>query len=529
MPPVARRLKGFGAVALSVALGACAVSVQTMQVDGAARAPVIEGFGGNGMVVTTSSEKALRLFRQGLEQAYAFNEAEAVRAFKAALAEDHSCAMCAWGVAYQLGPTLIRPGRGDLAEAVRYAALAKRLADNASALERALIDAMVLRYAQGMQAASMAVEFAPTCAPGQAAAKSDPLEMAYAASLRQVASAYPNDPDIQSFYAEAEMLATPGKKWSEDGTRPVGRVGEIVDMLERMLQAHPTHTGLNHYMTHVADVNAVAHRAIPAAERLGTLAPASPHLLHMGSHIFARVGRYNDATQANASALASEDALDASLRAQGFEPVKNWRPHNSQFLMFAALLEGRGETALGMARTSAQQAVGGGSSMAEFAHSQPLLAQLRLERYNELLQEAQPEGRQGVAAALYLYARGVALARTGQATQAASALAKLAPQVEQVLKSHPSDTFPHRMVRSMAHVALEELRAEVAAQEGRADEALAHAGKAAAAGELLDSVEPAMFSGSPRLALGEMQLRQQRWVEAEATFRSDLAIHPRSG
>jgi tetratricopeptide (TPR) repeat protein len=85
------------------------------------------------------------------------------------------------------------------------------------------------------------------------------------------------------------------------------------------------------------------------------------------------------------------------------------------------------------------------------------------------------------------------------------------------------------MVRTIVQVAHELFEAEVAAQSGQNESALEHAAAAAKTGEPLDILDPAMLSGSPRLALGDMQLRLGRWQQAEATFRQDLAMHPRSG
>jgi tetratricopeptide (TPR) repeat protein len=84
-------------------------------------------------------------------------------------------------------------------------------------------------------------------------------------------------------------------------------------------------------------------------------------------------------------------------------------------------------------------------------------------------------------------------------------------------------------VRNIVQVAHESLEAEVAGQSGESESALKHAAAAAKTGEPLDLLDPAMLSGSPRLALGDMQLRLGRWQQAEATFRQDLAMHPRSG
>ncbi|MDQ1925206.1 hypothetical protein RBA40_33355, partial [Massilia sp. CCM 9206] len=98
-----RRGKVLGICAVLTGIFACTVVDLHAQVKAPARAPRISGFGVSNFAISTKSASAQEFFKQGLLQAYAFNEAEAVRAFKAALEEDPDCAMCAWGVAYQLG------------------------------------------------------------------------------------------------------------------------------------------------------------------------------------------------------------------------------------------------------------------------------------------------------------------------------------------------------------------------------------------------------------------------------------------
>ena len=216
-----------------------------------------------------------------MAQAYAFNEFEAVRAFKAALAQDPDCAMCAWGVAYQLGPNINATDRGDLTEALRYVDYAKRHAENSSARDRALIDALALRYGHSSEARNAAVLAAPVCSTGGTGEKADPLDIAYANRMRELADRFADDPDVLSIYAEAEMIATRDDWWDSKTAQPGGRMGEVASRLEVALRQQPDHVGLNHYMIHAVDSLPVASRAEAAADRLGRLAPSSPHLLHM--------------------------------------------------------------------------------------------------------------------------------------------------------------------------------------------------------------------------------------------------------
>src|SRR5215470_14645811 len=93
-------------------------------------APTIVDTGTSTFAVTAQDDEARRLFRQGLQLDYAFEHAEAARAFRAAFARDATCAMCAWGVAYALSPKINAPERRNEAEIRRYLARARAAASN---------------------------------------------------------------------------------------------------------------------------------------------------------------------------------------------------------------------------------------------------------------------------------------------------------------------------------------------------------------------------------------------------------------
>ena len=509
-------------------LAACAIT--PVQIDPGARAPALEGFGASTLTISSRSPEAQRLFAQGMAQAYAFNEDEAVRAFKAALARDPACAMCAWGVAYQLGPNINVPQRGDLREALGYIDYAVKHAQDVSPQERGLIEALASRYGHASEAKTTAVVMEPICttAAGSGSQPIDPLDVAYAARMRALAGRFPDDPDIASLYAEAEMIATRDDWWDAATGQPAGRIGEVALRLEQALQAHPDHVGLNHYMIHAVDAPRVAARAEAAADRLGALAPNSPHLVHMPSHTYGQIGRYADATRVNAQAVALDITLAADLERQGFSNTKDWRNHNGHFLWYGAVMEGRGDVALLAARDSAALAKGN-SVFAEFVRARPLLTLLRMERWDAVIAEPLPRGDKGMAMVLGESARGTAFARSGQPARAAEALARLDPAATKLVDAHGADTFVDTRVRTLVLVARESLRAELALAEGRTDAAIAYQTQAVALGRDLDEAEPPSIAAPTRLALGDMQLKAIQGAAAERTFRDDLALHPHSG
>lgn len=529
-PSSARRLRRLSTVAAAVGtLGACAWL--PFAPDRNATAPRLDGFGSVALSPSQGSAAARRLFAQGMSQAYAFNEHEAVRAFKAALAQDPACALCAWGVAYQLGPNINNTTRGDLSEALRYVDYALKHSAGTTALERDLIESLALRYSHASEARNTAPLRAAICGPGASGSeedRADPLDIAYAERMRDLAQRYPGDADVLSIYAEAELVATRDDWWDPVTGKPAGRIGELADRLEAGLAKHPTHTGLNHYMIHTVDAPQVAQRAEAAADRLGALAPKSPHLLHMPAHTFAQLGRYADATRVNQQANAADEAMMANLKTQNFSVSKDWRIHNTHFQWYGAVMEGRGDLALDSARATA--ALSKGSYIhAEYGRSLPVLTLLRLQRWDALLAEPLPTGELGMATVLGEMAQGVALARTGQTTQAQSALGRLDPAADKLLKKHTGSGYFPKIVRALVKSSQAQLRAEIALAEQRTDEALTLQAEAAQAARDADLSEPPMLAGATRLRLGAMQLQLKRHSEAEASYRASLTEQPRSG
>jgi tetratricopeptide (TPR) repeat protein len=253
--------------------------------------------------VTTSSPEAQQFFDQGLRLAYAFNHAEAVRAFRKARTLDPGCAMCWWGEALVLGPNINAPMDAEsvpaASEAVRGARAA---AAKATPKERALIDAVAARYAADVGADRSA------------------LDKAYADAMEKVAVKYPDDAQIAVLFAESLMDLQPWDYW-EGGSKPKGRAGDIQAQLEKVLKAMPDHPGAIHYYIHLVEASTDPKRALPHAQRLGKLMPGAGHVVHMPFHTFFRVGLFKEAVEANKKAVAADEAFIAQSTPVGLYPM----------------------------------------------------------------------------------------------------------------------------------------------------------------------------------------------------------------
>ena len=512
-------------------LAACASGPLTPDMQ--ARAPLLSGFGALDINITTTAPAARQRFNDAVLQAYAFNETEAIRMFKAALAQDPGCAMCAWGVAWQMGPIINNPERGDLREALRYLDLALRHSAGTTPREQALIQAMALRYGHTSTARETAPLTGERCASkgrgDEGGNQAHPLDIAYADRLRTLVQATPLDAELVTLWAEAELVATRDDWWDLGTGKPAGRIGELAERLEAALVRHPFHTGLNHYLIHTVDTRSAAHRAVAAADRLGALAPMSPHLVHMPSHTYVHVGRYADATRANQDAMVAEGRIAQAQKDQGFSVSKDWSGHNLHFQWFAAVMEGRGDLALQTARSIKERAAKAEYVYAEYQRSLPALTLLRLERWDALLAEPAPIGRRGLSQALHGHAQAVALLRLGRVAEAKAALPAIEAAAAMITRNFAQKKGFHEVLRGMADSSAARLRAEIALADGKFDTALTEQAAALAAAGHADDNEPPMLAAGARLALAQMQARAGQHAVAEKTYREDLVQWPASG
>lgn len=466
----------------------------------AAAVPLYMNLGSFTRTVSTSSAEAQRYFDQGMRLTYAFNHAEAIRAFEQATRLDPECAMCYWGMAYAYGPNINAPMEADAAGAA-YAAVQQaraRLA-RATSVERALIEALSARYAEDASADRAA------------------LDRAYADAMAAVRRSFPDDPDVLTLHAEAVMNLSPWDYWAPDGAPRPG-VAEMVADLERVMAADPQHPGACHYYIHAVEAMH-PQKAVACAERLAALMPGAGHLVHMPAHIYIRVGRWADAIRANEHAVHADEAYITDQRPTGLYPAAYY-PHNHHFLSFAATMAGRSAQAVAAARAVVQHTP---VEIARVAPPlEPLLAQAHLAlltfgRWDEVLAEPAPPADLSVATGLVEYARGTALAARGEEVNARVALDRVRSAV-----AATADPL-HRTVLEIAQHALE---GEIEWRGGRLPAAEAHFRQAAALEDGLLYMEPPHWYYPIRHSLGAVLLAQGRARDAETVYREDLARFP---
>ncbi len=482
-----------------------------------AGAPLFEGMGDFHRAITTASPNAQKYFDQGMVLAFGFNHAESIRSFKAAQKLDPSCAMCYWGEALATGPNINVTSKGKAvmspeSRASAYAAIQKAitLKNNATEAERALIDALATRYSADFEAPR------------------EPQDIAYAEAMGAYVKAHPLDDDAAAIYAEAWMNTMPWNYWSADG-EPKAETVKVIDALETIIARSPNHPLALHLYLHAVEASADPGRAEDEADRLYTLVPGSGHLVHMPAHIFWRVGRYEDAAQANIQAAKVDEEYIAQCNAQGFYPALYY-PHNIHFLWAAASMSGQSALALETAQKLADnvriEQIKQFPTI-EFFKTVPMLAHVQFGKWNEILAMDAPPAELDYSNAIWHYARGVAFARSGQPDLAATEQAELSKAKDSVqIQFMDTNDYP---ASHLLNIADKLLLGEMANARGEADEAITLFGEAVELQDALPYTEPPFWYYPTRQSLGEALMKAERYADAEAVYRSDLEEYPHNG
>ena len=479
-------------------------------------ATLLEGLGDYSMPVTSSGPDVQRWFDQGLAMTYGFNHDAAERSFLKAAELDPDCAMCWWGASLVLGPHVnskMDPANGP--KAWDRLQRAQAAAEDATEKEQAFIKALSARYA------------------AEPPEDRRPLDEAYAAAMGKLVADYPDNLDAVTLHAEAMMDLQPWDYWDTDG-QPKGHTAEVVSQLESVIARNPDHAGALHLYVHAVEASPDPARGVAAADRLRELLPGSGHLVHMPAHIYARVGRYHDAVIANQKAIVADDSYLAICKpGPGVYPL-GYVPHNHHFLWFAATMAGASAIALDAARTTGEKTsnpelmrMPGFEAMQNFA-STPLLASVRFERWQQVVEAPKPADDLPYMVALWHYAQGMAAARQGRLDDARTnhdALQKAAadPAIEKMM------TWDRYSLIGGVRIGERFVAAELARAAKDFDGAIAALNEAVAIEDTLPYDEPPAWHWPARQALGAMLLAAGKPAEAESAYREELKRNPENG
>jgi hypothetical protein len=371
-----------------------------------------------------------------------------------------------------------------------YAAIQKALAlkDRASPVERALIEAMAVRYEA-------------THVPQRRAA----LDSAYSKAMAEVYRRYPKDLEVGSLYAESLFLlntARAGYRVEDPSVKAIHKV------LEEVLDVDVHYPGACHLYVHATEGTQRPDKAEECARFLSASMPGASHINHMPSHTYNRVGRWGDAVAANVWAVKS----DQQSRTGDGQAFAIYPTHNLAMLLYAAAFDGQGATSIQASKDLVTQWNSSPQSLA--------LTLVRFGRFEEILAYAGtvPQG----ARAAWDFARGYAHLRLGHADSAKVYLAAL-PQP--AAAGGGGGGGGNLVTAILTNI----LKGEVARSEGRIDEGIATLEEASRQEDQLPYAEPGQIPFSPKHWLGAALLEAKRPADAERVYREELVLHPHNG
>lgn len=431
-------------------------------------------------------------FERGVALLHSFWYEEAEKEFLQIAKDDPKCAMAHWGVAMSLWHQLwdhpdaatLKRGRAEVKKAQSLHPKTDR--------ERDYIAAMRSFYNT----------------KGEHLARAQ----AYTKAMEAMYSHYPNDQEATAFYGLSLLASEP-----EGDTTFVNRkkAGEV---LEKLFAVEPNHPGVAHYLIHSYDKPQLAQLGLPAARRYAKVAPAAPHALHMPSHIFARLGLWQDDVDSNLASIAATRKT-AAMHMGG----AGHQFHAMDFLVYAYLQTGReaaAQSIIDEVKTMPKMKDMAGMDYDErkYALSEfPAVYTLELHRWKDAAALEPVEGADPGDKAITYWARGIGAARSGDVAGARKNMAELDAIHKALLEKKRT------WLAEMVEQGRQEVGALADHVEGKDDEAIKTL-KMLAEKEEATGSEPA---GIPaREILADLLVEMNRPEQALAEYEMDLKFNP---
>ncbi|HEY6305902.1 MAG TPA: hypothetical protein VI488_05505 [Candidatus Angelobacter sp.] len=442
---------------------------------------------------TSCAPKVQQPFERGLALLYSFEYEESENQFKEVAAQDPKCAMAYWGQAMSLYHQLwSRPDKDDLKRGGELLEKARQV-KTITARERDYIEALAVFY-------------------------HDPEKLdhkkradAYAEAMAGVYQRNPNDREAGIFYALALLSSGPERDPNLTNAR------KAVAILDKLFDQQPDHPGIAHYIIHACDNPAMAGLGLAAARKYAAIAPSSAHAVHMPSHIFARLGLWQDDINSNLAALQAAD----KMAGMGLHTMHH-RMHSMDFLDYAYLQIGDDQNAKAqMDRLAAFHRQDIEEDYRDYYDSEVtgFAARYALERrqWKEALALQPVAGaRPGVQVETW-WAHAVAAGHLHDAASAQDALSHYDQLLEALKKS------PRAYMADGLKNEHDEVKAWAAFAQGKADEAVGLLRAAADEQDKVgkgDSVQPA------REMLADMLLELKRPQDALREYEVSLKTDP---
>jgi tetratricopeptide (TPR) repeat protein len=446
---------------------------------------------------TSCNVVAQNYFEHGLGMLHHMMYDQAIEIFREAVNTDPDCAMAYWGIAMtQLNPLWAPPteqafntGLDAISKAASMEVPTERERDFIRALETYYTITQESTYREGLKAWEQALE--------------------------EVYGKYPDDIDAGAFYG-LSMLATASP---DDETFSQQR--EAGALLEKLFEQAPEHPGLFHYIIHAYDNPVLAEKGVEFAHGYDKLAPDVPHALHMPSHIFVRIGEWNETIEWN------RRSADSALRQPVGDMTSMHHAHALDYMIYAYLQQGRDDKAqavLEELNSTENYQPGVAAYNITAAQARYPLERRQWEEAVELplrVHSEFPWDDFPAFEAVTWWARGLGAARTGDLESARKAEDMIIELYQQTLAQEEN------YWALLVDVQRKTVESWILYKEGRYEEALTLMHEAA---DLEDSVDKHPVTPSDvipaRELLGDMLMLRDNPEEALAAYETALEISP---
>ena len=480
--------------------------------------------------VSTNSAETQRWFDLGLNWCVGFNFGEGRKCFERALEFDPDCVMAHWGAAYGCSPfyNLTWREMGDQEADARAEAAyehiqkAKSLAHCATQLENRFVEALASRF-QKPHAVSPE--------------EYDRWDDAYAAEMRRLHYAYPQDQDVAALFIEALITRTPRRLWNvKTGEQAQGSdILEALNVIERSIalsdqQGKVPSPAILHLHIHALEMSNWPERGQRSADTLSDMCPDGGHLNHMPGHIYVLSGNYERARLASQKAIRANDKYLAYAGPFTFYTVACC--HDLHLMMHTCMFLGRYKDAIDAAEKICSLLTKDVltvkdrpkfSMSLEGYYSTRMHVMVRFGRWNEIIDLPLPDDPQiyPVTTAMYHYAKGISHAFLKNFDQADQERQRFRESLTRIPRER---RFFNNPAHSILAVAEKMLDGELEYHKGNYEAAYEHLRKSVSLDDDLQYIEPWAWMHPPRHALAALLLEQGHYAEAEDIYRDDLGL-----
>jgi tetratricopeptide (TPR) repeat protein len=436
---------------------------------------------------------AQKTFDSGVALLHSFQYEEAEQTFSQAAQQDPTCAMAYWGKAMALYHQLwdwptddtLKEGHQDTSQAMKLRGKTEE--------ERMYIVAAGVFFQDNPKLS-----------------KASRIK-AYSDWMGKIFTKYPDDVNAGAFYA-LSLITLQGKKEDEDANRK-----QAIEILDGLFRTAPDNPGVAHYLIHAADTPELAPQGLEAARRYAKIAPDSSHALHMPSHIFVRLGLWQEAIDSNIAAAAA-----AAQATQAGKADATYQFHAMDFLNYAYLQSGQATKAQEI--ITELKNVPGGTPDEIASHTAWLTARNDLELHDWKDAAALPVSDNKQDQDSVYLVRAIGAARIGDLASAQQDLAKLNGDASQADTTAQSGAAKTPSVYTMpSRFSNMEAEAWVDYAQGKHEEAVKMM-RAAAKQEEAEGVDSLTMPA--REMLGDMLLEMKRPADALVEYKAALVESP---